>query len=248
GANGARVRLEPQINWPANSPNELKQVLAALEGVKTRFNEQADGGKRVSLADVIVLGGAAAIEKAARDAGHDVTVPFAPGRTDATPEMTDVASFAELEPHADAFRNYYSDGAYLPPAEMLVERADLLTLTVPEMTVLIGGMRALGANANGAAHGVLTDRPGVLTNDFFVNLMGIETRWSRADEDGIYEGRDRASGELKWTATPVDLIFGANAELRAIAEVYAAADGEQLFVDDFIAAWHKVMTLDRFDG
>ncbi|MFU8877938.1 MAG: catalase/peroxidase HPI [Wenzhouxiangellaceae bacterium] len=247
GANGARVRLEPQISWPVNNPDELTSVLETLEGIQSEFNDNQSGNKRVSLADVIVLGGAAAIEKAARDAGHDITVPFAPGRTDATQDMTDAESFEVLEPRADGFRNYYSDRAMYSPTEALVDRADLLTLTVPEMTALVGGMRALGANTGGAAHGVFTDRPGVLTNDFFVNLLGIGTVWAKADQEGLYEGRDRASGEVKWTATPVDLIFGSNSELRAVAEVYAAADGGDKLVDDFVAAWHKVMTLDRFD-
>jgi len=247
GANGARLRLAPQKDWAVNSPKELNRVLKRLQGVQAEFNRGQSGAKRVSLADVIVLGGAAAIEKAAADAGHRVEVPFSPGRADATQKMTDVESFAVLEPRADAFRNYYSDAAYGSPAEMLVERADLLTLTVPEMTVLVGGMRALDANTGGADHGVLTDRPGRLTNDFFVNLLSMETEWAKADEAGIYVGRDRASGERKWTATPVDLIFGSNAELRAVAEVYAADDGEAKLVEDFVAAWTKVMTLDRFE-
>jgi catalase-peroxidase len=200
------------------------------------------------MADLIVLGGAAAIEKAAKDAGHDVKVPFTPGRGDATPEMTDAASFDVLEPRADAFRNFYSDDAYGSPNDMLVEKADLLSLTVPEMTALVGGMRALGANANGSKHGLLTDNPGQLSNDFFVNLLDMATQWSKAeDADGIYEGRDRTTGELKWTATPVDLIFGSNSELRAVAEVYASAGGSEQFVRDFVAAWTKVMTADRFD-
>jgi catalase-peroxidase len=247
GANGARIRLEPQKGWAVNNPEELARVLKTLKAIQTGFNSGQSGAKRVSLADVIVLGGAAAIERAAADAGHRVEVPFSPGRVDATQKMTDVESFAMLEPRADAFRNYYSDAAYGSPAEMLVERADLLTLTVPEMTVLVGGMRALDANTGGADHGVLTDRPGRLTNDFFVNLLSMETEWSKADKDGIYVGRDRASGQRKWTATPVDLIFGSNAELRAVAEVYAADDGEAKLVEDFVAAWTKVMTLDRFE-
>ena len=199
------------------------------------------------MADLIVLGGAAAVEKAAADAGYDVEVPFVPGRADATAEQTDVVSFSVLEPKADGFRNYYSDAAYLPPAESLVDKADLLTLTVPEMTVLVGGMRALDANSGGEDHGVFTDRPGVLTNDFFVNLLDMSTEWSKSDAQGVYEGRDRATGELKWTATPVDLIFGSNAKLRAITEVYAQADGGEQFAQDFAAAWSKVMMLDRFD-
>jgi catalase-peroxidase len=242
GANGARVRLAPQKDWEANDPEELAKVLKTLEKVKE------DSDSKISMADLIVLGGAAAIEKAAKDAGHDVKVPFTPGRGDATPEMTDAASFDVLEPRADAFRNFYSDDAYGSPNDMLVEKADLLSLTVPEMTALVGGMRALGANANGSKHGLLTDNPGQLSNDFFVNLLDMATQWSKAeDADGIYEGRDRTTGELKWTATPVDLIFGSNSELRAVAEVYASAGGSEQFVRDFVAAWTKVMTADRFD-
>ncbi len=248
GANGARLRLEPQKSWAVNDPADLARVLARLEGVQKDFNRSAAGGKKVSLADVIVLGGAAAIEKAAKDAGRDVKVPFAPGRTDASQAQTDVESFAVLEPSADGFRNYYGAGSYLPPTEALVERASMLNLTVPEMTVLVGGLRALGANAGQARHGVFTDRPGTLSNDFFVNLLGMSTKWSKsATAEGIYEGRDRASGELKWTATPVDLIFGSHSELRAVAEVYAASDGQDKFVADFVRAWDKVMNLDRFD-
>ncbi len=242
GANGARVRLAPQKDWVANDPNELTKVLETLEKVKE------DSGSKISMADLIVLGGAAAIEKAAKDAGHDVKVPFTPGRGDATPEMTDAASFDVLEPKADVFRNFYSDGAYGSPTDMMVEKADLLSLTVPEMTALVGGMRAMGANANGSKHGLFTDNPGTLTNDFFVNLLDMATEWSKVkDAEGIYEGRDRATGELKWTATPVDLIFGSSSELRSVAEVYASADGNEQFVRDFVAAWTKVMTADRFD-
>ncbi|RUO51958.1 catalase/peroxidase HPI [Pseudidiomarina halophila] len=247
GANGARVALAPQKDWPVNNPAELARVIAVLEDVQADFNNDQSGDKRVSLADVIVLGGAAAIEKAAADAGYDITVPFAPGRTDATQEMTEVVSFEFLEPSADGFRNYYSEESRMSPAEMLVDRADLLTLTVPEMTVLLGGMRALGANHDNASHGVFTDTPGQLTNDFFVNLLSMDTKWQPADTAGVYEGYDRASGELKWTATPVDLIFGSNSELRAIAEVYALSDSKEMFVHDFVDAWSKVMTLDRFD-
>ncbi|MBL37739.1 MAG: catalase/peroxidase HPI [Xanthomonadales bacterium] len=247
GANGARIRLAPQKGWEVNNPDELAKVLGVLEGIQRDFNGNQSGDKRVSLADVIVLGGAAAIEKAAADAGHDVEVPFAPGRTDATQEMTDVESFEPLEPTADGFRNYYGEGNRMSPAEMLVERANLLTLTVPEMTVLVGGLRSLDANVHGADHGVFTDRAGTLSNDFFVNLLSMSTEWSRSGEQGVYEGRDRSSGELKWTATPVDLIFGSNSELRAVAEVYAAEDGREKFVQDFVDAWTKVMTLDRFD-
>jgi catalase-peroxidase len=248
GANGGRLRLAPQKDWPVNDPASLAKSLQTLEDIRTSFNKGASGGKQVSLADLIVLGGAAAIEQAARDAGYKVAVPFRPGRTDATQEQTDVASFAVLEPTADGFRNYFADGNRRSPSELLVDRADLLGLTVPEMTALVGGMRALGANSGGSKHGVFTDRPGPLTNDFFVNLLDMNTRWSpAADAPGLYEGRDRATGALKWTATPVDLIFGSNAELRAVAEVYASADGGEEFVRDFVAAWTKVMTADRFD-
>jgi catalase-peroxidase len=249
GANGARVRLAPQKDWPVNDPEELAKVLAALESVQSEFNAaQRRGKKQVSMADLIVLGGAAAIEQAAKEAGVKIEVPFVPGRTDATAEMTDADSFAPLEPKADGFRNYYSAAAYRSPADQLVDRANLLTLTVPEMSVLVGGMRALDANTGGADHGVFTSRPGTLSNDFFVNLLDMGTVWSKSESTaGIYEGRDRATGELKWTATPVDLVFGSNSELRAIAEVYAANDAKEKFVRDFVAAWTKVMTLDRFD-
>ncbi len=248
GANGARVRLAPQNGWEVNNPDELAKVLERLEGIQEDFNRAQSGGKRVSLADVIVLGGAAAIEKAAKDAGYKVQVPFKPGRTDASQEQTDVESFAVLEPKADGFRNYFGNGNYRSPAEMLVDRANLLTLTVPEMTVLVGGMRALNANTGGSEHGVFTDRPGTLSNDFFVNLLDMSTQWSKSSKaEGIYEGRDRGTGDLKWTATPVDLIFGSHSELRAVAEVYAADDGREKFVRDFVKAWNKVMTLDRFD-
>ncbi|MDC8832424.1 catalase/peroxidase HPI [Alteromonas gilva] len=248
GANGARVRLAPQNSWAVNNPAELDKVLMALEKVKRDFNRSAAGDKRISTADIIVLAGAAALEKAAKDAGHDITVPFVPGRMDASQDMTDVESFAVLEPTADAFRNYYApEMNYLSPAEMLVERADLLNLTVPEMTVLLGGMRTLDANYKGMDHGVFTDKPGSLSNDFFTNLLDMRTKWSKTDDEGVYEGRDRASGELKWTATPVDLIFGSNSELRAIAEVYASADANTKFINDFVDAWVKVMQNDRFD-
>jgi len=248
GANGARVSLAPQKDWDANNPKELAKVLKELKGIQKAFNRSQSGDKQVSLADLIVLGGAAAIEKAAKDAGHDVQVAFAPGRADATQAQTDVQSFAVLEPTADGFRNYFGDGNYRSPAEMLVEKANMLTLTVPEMTVLVGGMRALNANAEGAEHGVFTDQPGALSNDFFVNLLSMSTQWSKSSKtDGIYEGRDRATGEVKWTATPVDLIFGSHSELRAVAEVYAANDGEEKFVHDFVDAWTKIMRLDRFD-
>ena len=247
GANGARLRLAPQVNWNANDPAELTRVLKVLTQVQQDFNKSLPRGKQVSLADVIVLGGSAAVEQAAKAAGHKVSVPFTPGRTDASQEMTDAKSFAVLEPHADAFRNYYASSAYASPADMLVEKADLLTLTVPEMTVLVGGMRALNANAGGSRHGVFTDAPGTLTNDFFVNLLDMSTQWSKAGTQGVYEGRDRVTDNVKWTATAVDLIFGSNSELRAISQAYASEDGEVLFVNDFVAAWNKVMMLDRFD-
>jgi catalase-peroxidase len=248
GANGARVRLAPQKDWEANNPEELARVLNTLRAVQQDFNKSLSGGKQVSLADVIVLGGAAAIEKAAKEAGHKIEVPFMPGRNDASQEMTDVNSFAVLEPTADAFRNYYSDASYGSPAKMLVEKADLLTLTVPEMTALVGGMRALNANSGQTAHGVFTDEPGTLNNDFFINLLDMSTKWTKSETaEGIFEGRDRATDKLKWTATPVDLVFGSNSELRAVAEAYAAADGSEQFVKDFVAAWTRVMSLDRFD-
>jgi len=248
GANGARIRLAPQKDWAVNDPGDLSKVLARLEGIQEDFNRAQAGGKKVSLADLIVLGGAAGVEQAAKKAGHDVKVPFTPGRTDASQAQTDVAAFAVLEPTADGFRNYFGDGNRRSPAETLVDRANLLTLTVPEMTVLVGGMRALDANAGRARHGVFTDRPGTLSNDFFVNLLDMSTKWSKSSaSEGLYEGRDRGTGELKWTATPVDLVFGSHSELRAIAEVYAADDGSEKFVQDFVAAWTKVMRLDRFD-
>ncbi len=248
GANGARIRLAPQKNWEVNNPNELAKVLKRLEGIQKGFNSAQSSGRRVSLADLIVLAGSAAIEQAAKQAGHDVQVPFTPGRTDASQEQTDVNSFAVLEPTADGFRNYFGDGNRRSPAEMLVDRADLLTLTVPEMTVLVGGMRALNANAGKSGHGVFTDRPGTLSNDFFVNLLDMSTKWAKSStSEGVYEGRDRGTGELKWTATTVDLVFGSNSELRAVAEVYAADDAQEKFVRDFVDAWTKVMNLDRFD-
>ena len=247
GANGARIRLAPQREWLANDPGELAGVLETLAGIQSRFNDSQTGDKRVSLADVIVLGGAAAIERAAAEGGRDVSVPFAPGRTDASAEQTDAEAFALLEPTADGFRNYFAAGNSRSPAEMLVEKAAFLNLTIPEMTVLVGGMRALDANAGGSAHGVFTDRPGTLSNDFFVNLTDMSTVWARSSTEGLYEGQDRATGDLKWTATPVDLIFGSSSELRAVAEFYAADDAQDDFVHDFVAAWTKVMTLDRFD-
>jgi catalase-peroxidase len=248
GANGARVRLAPQRDWAANDPAELARALPVLERVQQDFNASQQNGKRVSLADVIVLGGVAAVERAARDAGHDVTVPFSPGRTDASQEQTDVEAFGVLEPRADGFRNHYPEREKLSPETLLLERANLLTLTAPEMTVLVGGMRALGANCGGSSHGVLTDRPGALSNDFFVNLLDMGTVWTPSPTGHeTYEGRDRASGDLKWTATTVDLVFGAHSQLRALCEVYGADDGEGKFVRDFVAAWVKVMELDRFD-
>lgn len=248
GANGGRLRLAPQKDWAVNNPAEVARVLRKLEAIQTKFNRSA-GSKKISMADMIVLGGAAAIEKAAADAGHKVTVPFAPGRGDATQAQTDTTSFALLEPKADAFRNYFDKArGYRSPAEMMVDKADQLDLSVPEMTVLIGGMRALNANTGGAKHGVFTDKPGTLSNDFFVNLLSMSTVWSKAKgEEGIYQGKDRKSGKLQWTATPVDLIFGSNSELRAIAEVYASNDAKELFVQDFVKAWTKVMRIDRHD-
>ena len=246
GANGARVRLAPQKDWEANSPAELAGVVSTLEGIQSEFNAAQTGGKRVSLADLIVLAGGAGVEKAASDAGHDVQVPFAAGRTDATQEWTDVESFAVLEPAADGFRNYVKGGNGASAAEQLVERARLLTLSAPEVTALVGGMRALNANSGQSAHGVFTTRPGTLTNDFFVNLLDMSTQWQAAS-DGVFEGRDVSTGDVKWTATEVDLVFGSNSELRALAEVYGCDDGEAAFVSDFVAAWDKVMNLDRYD-
>jgi len=249
GANGARIRLQPQRGWEANDPADLDRVLGVLEGIRDEFNGAQNGsGTRISLADLIVLAGGVGVEQAAAAAGHDVTVPFRPGRTDATQEMTDVESFAVLEPYADGFRNYLRPGHPWQAERLLVDKASLMTLTGPEMTVLVGGMRAIGANAGGTQLGILTDRPGALTTDFFVNLLDMGTEWqptSKAEEQ--FEGRDRATGEVKWTASRVDLVFGSNSELRALAEVYACADSDRKFVDDFVAAWTKVMELDRFD-
>jgi len=248
GANGARIALAPQKDWAANNPAELSKVLAELTSIQSTFNDKASRGKKISLADLIVLGGAAAIEKAAKDAGVDIDVPFVPGRTDASQAQTDVTSFGLLEPKADAFRNYYNaDTAYRSPTEMLVDRADQLDLTVPEMTALIGGLRVLGANADGAQHGIFTDNPGTLSNDFFVNLLDMATKWRKGSAEGVYEGIDRASGNVRFTATPVDLIFGSNSELRVIAEVYAFDNAKEDFVQDFVDAWVKVMQSDRFD-
>lgn len=247
GANGARIRLAPQKNWAANNPEELGKALTTLEQIQKDTNTSLKGGKKVSLADVIVLGGSAAIEQASKQAGHPLEVPFSPGRADATQQQTDINSFAVLEPKADGFRNYFNQDSFYAPAEALVDRASLLNLTVPEMTVLLGGMRTLDANAGGVKHGVFTHKPGTLSNDFFVNLLDMSTKWSQSKKEGIYEGHDRNSGKLKWTATTVDLIFGSNSELRAIAEVYAANDGQEKFIKDFIKAWTKVMNADRFD-
>lgn len=246
GANGARIRLAPQKDWAVNQPAELAQVLATLEGIQAEFNS-AQGGKKISLADLIVLGGSAAIEAAAKKAGVDVSVPFAPGRMDASQDQTDAASFAVLEPAADGFRNYVRKGLEGAAAELLIDKAQLLTLTAPEMTVLIGGMRALGANFDHSAHGVFTSRPETLSNDFFVNLLDMGTQWKKSATEGVLEGRDRATGELKWTGTVVDLVFGSNSQLRALTEVYASDDAKETFVRDFVAAWTKVMNLDRFD-
>jgi catalase-peroxidase len=248
GANGARIRLAPQRDWEVNQPAELAKVLQTLEAIQREFNGAQSGGKKVSIADLIVLGGSAAVEEAAKKAGHSIKVPFAPGRTDASQEQTDVHSFAVLEPTADGFRNYLRKEHEGTAAELLVDKANLLTLTAPEMTVLIGGLRALNANFGQSKHGVFTKRPGTLTNDFFVNLLDMKTKWEKsAKSEGVLEGRDRATGELKWTGTVVDLVFGSNSQLRALAEVYASSDGQEEFVQDFVAAWSKVMNLDRFD-
>jgi catalase-peroxidase len=248
GANGARIRLAPQKDWQVNQPAQLANVLKTLESIRSEFNKTASGGKKVSLADLIVLGGCAGIEQAAKNAGHKVTVPFTPGRMDASPEQTDVESFAVLEPYADGFRNYLKDKYRVPAEALLIDKAQLLTLTAPEMTVLIGGMRVLGTNAGGTQHGVFTKRPEALTNDFFVNLLDMGTEWKAVSkEEDIFEGRDRKTGELKWTGTRVDLVFGSNSVLRALSEVYGSADGHEKFVHDFVVAWNKVMDLDRFD-
>ena len=248
GANGARIRLAPQKDWEANEPAELATVLQALEKIRQDFNGSQSGGKKVSLADLIVLAGSAAVENAAKAAGHNVTVPFAPGRADASQEQTDVDSFGVLEPRADGFRNYLHTGEKAPAERLLVERAYMLNLTAPEMTVLIGGLRALGTNYGQTKHGVFTDRPGTLTNDFFVNLLDMGTEWKVSESaENVYEGRDRVTGEPKWTATGVDLVFGSNSILRALAEVYAEDDAKDKFVEDFVAVWVKVMNADRFD-
>ncbi|MGO4893748.1 catalase/peroxidase HPI [Flavobacterium sp. W21_SRS_FM6] len=248
GVNGARIALAPQKDWAANNPQEVAKVLGVLSSIQNDFNKNARGGKQISLADLIVLAGSTAVEEAAKQGGYKLSVPFAPGRNDTTQEQTDVESFAVLEPHADGFRNYFAEGNTLSPAQLLVDKANMLTLTVPEMTVLVGGLRALDANIAGSKHGVLTSKPGVLSNDFFVNLLDMSTMWRKSDTtEGLYQGYDRKSGELRWTATPVDLLFGSNSELRAVSEVYASDDARQQFADDFVKAWTKVMRLDRFD-
>ncbi|MDH3583976.1 MAG: catalase-peroxidase, partial [Phycisphaerae bacterium] len=248
GANGARIRLAPQKDWEINSPAKLAKVLQTLEEIQKDFNRSQSGGKMISLADLIVLGGCAAVEQAAKNAGHDVPVPFSPGRTDASPEQTDADSFAVLEPTADGFRNYFGDGHRRSAEELLVDRAHMLTLTAPQMTVLVGGMRVLNATIGQSKLGVFTDRPEMLTNDFFVNLLDVGTEWQRSSKcEHLFEGRDRGTGEVKWTGTAVDLVFGSNSQLRAIAEVYACDDSQRVFVRDFVAAWDKVMNLDRFD-
>jgi catalase-peroxidase len=248
GANGARIRLAPQKDWAVNQPDQLKTVLQALEKIQEDFNKSQTGGKKVSLADLIVLGGCAGVEQAAKNAGHNVTVPFAPGRTDSSQEQTDVEAFAVLEPVADGFRNYLKARYSVSAEELLLDRAQLLTLTAPEMTVLIGGLRAMNANYGQSSHGVFTKQPGALTNDFFVNLLDMATEWKPAPEaEDEFEGHDRATGALKWTGTRIDLVFGANSQLRAIAEVYACQDSPEKFLQDFVAAWTKVMNLDRFD-
>jgi len=248
GANGARIRLEPQVEWEVNDPDQLGTVLRALEGIQEDFNSAQSGGKRISLADLIVLAGAAGVEQGARNAGVDIEAPFTPGRTDASQEQTDVESFAALEPAADGFRNHLGKGTRLPAEYLLVDRANLLTLSAPEMTVLVGGLRVLGANSQQSTHGVFTATPGSLTNDFFVNLLDLGTTWKAVNDDAtVFEGRDAATGEVKWTGTRADLVFGSNSELRALAEVYASDDAKEKFVHDFVAAWDKVMNLDRFD-
>ncbi|MDH3796464.1 MAG: catalase-peroxidase, partial [Flavobacteriaceae bacterium] len=248
GANGARIRLAPQNNWQVNNPEQLERVLDTLAQIQEEFNDAQSGNKNISLADLIVLGGCAGVEQAAKNAGHQVNVPFAPGRMDASEEMTDSESFEHLEPVADGFRNYMKAHFSVKAEELLVDKGQLMTLTAPEMTVLVGGMRALNTNFDGSTHGVFTERPGSLTNDFFVNLLDMGITWKAMDaDDQLFEGRSRESGELKWTGTRVDLIFGSNSELRALAEVYACGDAEEKFVKDFVAAWDKVMNLDRFD-
>jgi catalase-peroxidase len=248
GANGARIRLAPQKDWAVNQPAQLAKVLKTLEGIRSEFNAGESGGKKVSLADLIVLAGCAAVEQAAKNAGHEVAVPFTPGRMDASQEQTDVASVAFLEPVADGFRNYLKTKFAIPAEHLLIDKAQLLTLTAPEMTALLGGLRVLNANEGQSQNGVFTRRPGSLTNDFFVGLLDMSTEWKSTTSDAdLFEGRDRATGVIKWTATRVDLIFGSNSELRALAEVYGSSDAQKKFVHDFVAAWDKVMNLDRFD-
>ncbi|MCB1056401.1 MAG: catalase-peroxidase, partial [Acidobacteria bacterium] len=248
GANGARIRLEPQRSWKVNEPKRLGKILDKLEEIQADFNGAQGGGKQVSLADLIVLGGCAAVEQAAKAGGHDIEVPFTPGRTDATAEQTDAESFEPLEPEADGFRNFLKADFSVPSERLLVDRAQLLALSAPEMAVLVAGLRVLGANSGGSRHGVFTDRPGTLSNDFFVNLLDMDTEWhAMSDAEQVFEGRDRESGAVKWTATRADLIFGSNSELRAISEVYGADDAQGTFVADFVAAWNKVMMADRFD-
>ena len=249
GANGARIRLAPQKDWEANQPAQLAKVLAKLEAIQQAFNAQASDGKKVSLADLIVLAGNAAVETAAKQAGHAVHVPFTPGRMDASQDQTDVEAFAVLEPGADGFRNFAKKGYEGAAPELLIDKAQLLTLTAPELTVLVGGLRALGANTGGTKHGVFTQRPGTLSNDFFVNVLDMGTVWQRSAGDAnVLEGRDRQTGAVKWTASVVDLVFGSNSQLRALAEVYASSDAQTKFIEDFVAAWVKVMNLDRFDA
>jgi catalase-peroxidase len=248
GANGARIRLAPQKDWEVNQPAQLAKVLKTLDGIQSAFNRAQSGGKEVSLADLIVLAGCAGVEQAAKNAGHEVTVPFTPGRLDASQEQTDVESFAVLDPIADGFRNYLQGKYTVSAEELLVDKAQLLTLTAPEMTVLVGGMRVLNANVGKTRHGVFTKKPEALTNDFFVNLLDMGTEWKAASRDAdVFEGRDRKTGAVKWTGTRVDLVFGSNSELRALAEVYGCADSQEKFLHDFVAAWNKVMNLDRFD-
>jgi len=248
GANGARIRLKPQKDWEVNQPQQLAKIFEILEGIRSAFNRSQSGNKKVSLADLIVLGGCAAVEKAAKKAGHEIQVPFEPGRTDASQGQTDVESFSVLEPKADGFRNYLKSDFGVMAEELLIDKAQLLTLTAPEMTVLVGGMRMLNANFGKSEHGVFTDRPETLSNDFFVNLLDMRTEWKATKEDqDVFEGFDRATGKKKWTGTRVDLVFGSNSQLRALAEVYAQEDSKEKFVYDFVAAWHKVMNADRFD-
>jgi catalase-peroxidase len=247
GANGARIRLAPQKDWEVNQPAQLAKVIGALEKIQKEFNAAQSGGKKISLADLIVLGGCAGVEQAARNAGHTATVPFTPGRTDASQAQTDLESFAVLEPVVDGFRNYQKERYSVPSEELLVDRAQLMTLTAPEMTALIGGLRVLNTNAAGSKHGAFTRRPEALTNDFFVNLLDMGTAWKASQNPDVFEGRDRKTGEVKWTGTRVDLVFGSNSQLRALAEVYACSDSQDKFVHDFVAAWTKVMNLDRFD-